>query len=183
MVMPARYCALNPSTKSRTPFTWVTKSSSRGRSSMLRLYLNPEHPPGSTLTRSPAVSTGTCSWVMNFTTSSAARPVRFTVSPPDGACWSIPLIGRSLTDGWTAGWPVRSGSKLTTPNRLCQRRLERRVSTQVAVDQRESSDCQDRVQHAREGGAGQHGPDREDGGVHRRHPGDPVEPGERTARD
>ncbi len=46
MVIPVRYWALNPSTNSRTPLTSVTKSSSSGRSSMLRLYLKPEHPPG-----------------------------------------------------------------------------------------------------------------------------------------
>jgi len=51
---------------------------------MFRLYLKPEQPPGSTLTRRPADSAGTCSWVMNFWTSSAARLVR-TREKPAGA--------------------------------------------------------------------------------------------------
>ncbi len=55
---------------------------------MLRLYLNPEQPPGSTETRSPAVSTGTCSAAMNFRTSSAALSVRMSWNSVVCACWS-----------------------------------------------------------------------------------------------
>src|SRR2546426_1138939 len=42
---------------------------------MLRLYLNPEQPPGSTPTRRPAVSGDTCSSAMNLRTSAAALSV------------------------------------------------------------------------------------------------------------
>src|SRR5436190_18267637 len=54
-------------------------SSSAGLSSMLRLYLNPEQPPGSTPTRRPAVSGDTCSSAMNFLTSAAAWSVTVSV--------------------------------------------------------------------------------------------------------
>src|SRR5437899_7951469 len=46
---------------------------------MLRLYLNPEQPPGSTPTRRPAVSGATCSSAMNFRTSAAALSVTVSV--------------------------------------------------------------------------------------------------------
>src|SRR5688500_20328757 len=69
--------------------TW---SSSRGRSSMFRLYLKPEHPPGSTLTRSPATAGSTCSASMNFSTSSTARGVRMIWIPVVLDCSSTVLI-------------------------------------------------------------------------------------------
>src|SRR5256886_7592573 len=47
-VTPFRYWALKASTKHRTPPVSMTRSSSAGLSSMFRLYLKPEHPPGST---------------------------------------------------------------------------------------------------------------------------------------
>jgi hypothetical protein len=53
---------------------------------MFRLYLNPEHPPGSTLTLRPALSTGTCSAPMNFLTSSAARSVIIRLNPWVATC-------------------------------------------------------------------------------------------------
>src|SRR2546425_4335989 len=57
----------------------MTRSSSAGLSSMLRLYLKPEHPPGSTAMRSPAVSGETFSSAMNFLTSTAACSVTVRV--------------------------------------------------------------------------------------------------------
>src|SRR5690242_2879803 len=54
-------------------------SSSAGLSSMLKLYRNPEQPPGSTPTRRPAVSGDTCSSAMNFLTSAAALSVTVSV--------------------------------------------------------------------------------------------------------
>src|SRR5258705_1467922 len=57
----------------------MTRSSSAGLSSMLKLYLNPEQPPGSTAMRSPAVSGETFSSAMNFLTSTAAGSVTVRV--------------------------------------------------------------------------------------------------------
>src|SRR6266508_3862632 len=57
----------------------MTTSSSAGLSSMLKLYLNPEQPPGSTAMRSPAVSGATFSSAMNFLTSTAAGSVTVRV--------------------------------------------------------------------------------------------------------
>src|SRR5216683_1207641 len=57
----------------------MTRSSSAGLSSMFRLYLKPEHPPGSTAMRSPAVSGDTFSSAMNFLTSTAACSVTVRV--------------------------------------------------------------------------------------------------------
>src|SRR5256712_13693305 len=57
----------------------MTRSSSAGLSSMFRLYLKPEHPPGSTAMRSPAVSGETFSSAMNFLTSTAACSVTVRV--------------------------------------------------------------------------------------------------------
>src|SRR5207248_9628087 len=76
---PFRYWALKLSTKQRTPPLSITMSSSAGLSSMLRLYLNPEQPPGNTPTRRPAVSGATCSSAMNFLTSAAALSVTVSV--------------------------------------------------------------------------------------------------------
>src|SRR5256886_12364463 len=45
-ISPFRYWALKASTKHRTPPVSMTRSSSAGLSSMFRLYLKPEHPPG-----------------------------------------------------------------------------------------------------------------------------------------
>src|SRR5678815_4164902 len=44
-------------------------------------YLKPEQPPGNTLTRSPAVSTGTFSAAMNFCTSATAASERPRLKP------------------------------------------------------------------------------------------------------
>src|SRR2546426_7627616 len=57
----------------------MTRSSSAGLSSMFRLYLKPEHPPGSTAMRSPAVSGETFSSAMNFLPSTAACSVTVRV--------------------------------------------------------------------------------------------------------
>src|SRR2546421_562564 len=57
----------------------MTMSSSAGLSSMFMLYLNPEHPPGSTAIRSPALSGETFSSAMNFLTSAAADSVTVRV--------------------------------------------------------------------------------------------------------
>src|SRR2546422_1080483 len=57
----------------------MTRSSSAGLSSMFKLYLNPEQPPGSTAMRSPAVSGETFSSAMNFLTSTAAGSVTVRV--------------------------------------------------------------------------------------------------------
>src|SRR5439155_994993 len=56
----------------------MTTSSSAGLSSMFKLYLKPEHPPGSTAMRSPAVSGDTFSSAMNFLTSTADTPLVVT---------------------------------------------------------------------------------------------------------
>src|SRR5882724_4345743 len=67
------------STNMRTPFSSSTKSPSRDCSSMLRLYWNPEHPPGTTLTRSPDVSGRPSSLAINFLISAAAGSVTMSV--------------------------------------------------------------------------------------------------------
>src|SRR6185436_4628322 len=77
-------------------------------SSIFRLYLNPEQPPGSTLTRRPAESGWTFSASMNLSTSSTARGVRTTWMPlAVWVCsstelmfglpcnpWACPVLGR-----------------------------------------------------------------------------------------
>src|SRR5687768_12348967 len=89
--------------------TW---SSSRGRSSMFRLYLKPEHPPGSTLTRSPATAGSTCSASMNFSTSSTARGVRMIWIPVVLACSSTVLIVHLLGVPQESYEDRRTGSTL-----------------------------------------------------------------------
>src|SRR6266850_960331 len=92
MVTPARYWALNASTNTFTPFWSRIMSSSNGFSSMFRPYLNPEHPPGSTAIRRPALSAGTCSCSMNFLTCSEARSVMDSVTA--GCC--VVVISKTL---------------------------------------------------------------------------------------
>jgi len=65
---------------------------------MLRLYLNPEQPPGSTLTRSPPLSTATLSAAMNLRTSSVAWGVR-VIPTPSAVPLSVVLIDLSLASG------------------------------------------------------------------------------------
>src|SRR6266853_1644269 len=78
------------STNMRTPFSSRTKSPSRDCSSILRLYWNPEQPPGTTLTRSPDVSGRPSSLAINFLISAAAGSV--TMSVMVGAEGGTPVV-------------------------------------------------------------------------------------------
>src|SRR5512146_82488 len=68
---------------------------------MFNAYLNPEHPPGITPTRRPAIAGSTFSSAMNFRTSTAARSVRVRVM--DSGFWvvvmSIPPSANNLNRG------------------------------------------------------------------------------------
>src|SRR5690606_18923600 len=75
---PSRYCALKGSTKIRMPERSSTSSSSSGPSSIFKPYWKPEHPPGSTATRSPVSLWTPCSW-MNSATFSVAVFVNVTI--------------------------------------------------------------------------------------------------------
>src|SRR5688572_31679032 len=68
------------STNMRTPLSSRIKSPSRDCSSILRLYWNPEHPPGTTRTRSPEVSGNPSSPAINFLISVAADSVTFSAT-------------------------------------------------------------------------------------------------------
>src|SRR6478736_6005481 len=114
--MPFRYCIEKASTKTRTPLISSTASSSSARSSMLRLYLKPLHPPGITATRSPADSAGTDSALMNFRTSVTALSVSTSAIAPD---WVSTLISCSFS--WFTDDPRGSFSFVrdcTTPCKL-----------------------------------------------------------------
>src|SRR5207248_11378421 len=94
-------------------------SSSAGLSSMLRLYLKPEHPPGSTPIRSPAVSGETFSSAMNLRTSTAAWSVRVSVMGALRCVVAIAIL-QSHANLESPGGPVNSRS--ARPARPCDLR-------------------------------------------------------------
>src|SRR5258705_3015521 len=86
------------STNMRTPFSSSTKSPSRDCSSMLRLYWNPEHPPGTTLTRSPDVSGRPSSLAINFLISVTAGSVTMSVIAGAGVGTAVVSLGTVCVD-------------------------------------------------------------------------------------
>src|SRR5256886_16383220 len=92
----------------------MTTSSSAGLSSMFKLYLKPEHPPGSTAIRTRAVSGDTFSPPMNFLPSTAACSVTVRVMGLVCCVVAIAILqSRANLDG--------SFGQVNSPPRGCRR--------------------------------------------------------------
>src|SRR2546425_838807 len=112
----------------------MTMSSSAGLSSIFKLYLNPEHPPGSTAIRSPAVSGETFSSAMNFLTSTAAESVTARGATTCGA--DPPLVAPGLgarrgMGGTWLGWTLPGGGMLRV---FFSARLWRRAGVMTDIE-------------------------------------------------
>src|SRR6266496_1672463 len=94
---------------------------------MFKLYLKPEHPPGSTAMRSPAVSGDTFSSAMNLRTSAAAFSVSVRVTGVVFCVVAIAILqSRANLDGSLV--QVNSPPRGLPPHATYARRLVRRRS-------------------------------------------------------